>query len=47
MPNIRSIDMLFLDDLFSMGGYVLNFTTGPCCSLAPTAVASVPSPSTR
>lgn len=27
MPNIRSIDMLFLDDLFAMGGgYVLNFS---------------------
>jgi hypothetical protein len=27
MPNIRSIDMLFLDDLFEMrGGYVLNFS---------------------
>lgn len=27
MPNIRSIDMLFLDELFEMrGGYVLNFT---------------------
>jgi hypothetical protein len=27
MPNIRSIDMLFLDDLLSMGGgYVLNFS---------------------
>lgn len=27
MPNIRSIDMLFLDDLFDMGGgYVLNFS---------------------
>lgn len=27
MPNIRSIDMLFLDDLFVMGGgYVLNFS---------------------
>lgn len=27
MPNIRSIDMLFLDDLFGMGGgYVLNFS---------------------
>ena len=27
MPNIRSIDMLFLDQLFEMGsGYVLNFS---------------------
>jgi hypothetical protein len=27
MPNIRSIDMLFLEDLFVMGGgYVLNFS---------------------
>lgn len=27
MPNIRSIDMLFLDELFEMGGgYVLNFS---------------------
>lgn len=27
MPNIRSIDMLFLDDLLDMGGgYVLNFS---------------------
>lgn len=27
MPNIRSIDMLFLDDLFAMGGgYVLHFS---------------------
>jgi hypothetical protein len=27
MPNIRAIDMLFLDDLFAMGGgYVLNFS---------------------
>lgn len=27
MPNIRSIDMLFLDELFDMeGGYVLNFS---------------------
>jgi hypothetical protein len=27
MPNIRSTDMLFLDDLFEMGGgYVLNFS---------------------
>lgn len=27
MPNIRAIDMMFLDDLFEMGGgYVLNFT---------------------
>ena len=27
MPNIRSIDMLLLDDLFEMsGGYVLNFS---------------------
>ncbi len=27
MPNIRSIDMMFLDDLFEMGsGYVLNFS---------------------
>ena len=27
MPNIRSIDMLFLDDLFEMGsGYVLNLS---------------------
>jgi hypothetical protein len=27
MTNIRSIDMLFLDDLFEMrGGYVLNFS---------------------
>src|SRR4051794_43189 len=27
MPNIRSIDMLFLEDLFAMGsGYVLNFS---------------------
>ena len=27
MTNIRSIDMLFLDDLFDMGGgYVLNFS---------------------
>lgn len=28
MPNIRSIDMMFLDDLFEMGsGYVLNFSS--------------------
>ncbi len=27
MPNIRAIDMMFLDDLFEMGsGYVLNFS---------------------
>jgi len=27
MPNIRTIDMMFLDDLFEMGGgYVLNFS---------------------
>jgi len=27
MPNIRSIDMIFLDELFEMGsGYVLNFS---------------------
>ena len=27
MPNIRSIDMMFLDDLLAMGsGYVLNFS---------------------
>jgi hypothetical protein len=26
MPNIRSIDMLFLDELFEMGGYVFNFS---------------------
>jgi hypothetical protein len=27
MPNIRAIDMLFLDDLLGMGGrYVLNFS---------------------
>ena len=27
MPNIRSIDMLFLDDLFAIGGgYVLHFS---------------------
>lgn len=27
MPNIRAIDMIFLDDLFEMsGGYVLNFS---------------------
>src|SRR5580693_5042753 len=27
MTNIRSIDMMFLDDLFEMGGgYVLNFS---------------------
>lgn len=27
MPNIRSIDMMFLDDIFDMGGgYVLNFS---------------------
>lgn len=27
MSNIRSIDMMFLDDLFSEGsGYVLNFS---------------------
>ena len=27
MTNIRAIDMLFLDDLFWMGGgYVLNFS---------------------
>lgn len=27
MPNIRAIDMLFLEDLFAMGGgYVLNFS---------------------
>jgi hypothetical protein len=27
MSNIRSIDMMFLDDLFEMGsGYVLNFS---------------------
>src|SRR5262245_32828547 len=27
MPNIRSMDMLFLDDVFEMGGgYVLNFS---------------------
>jgi hypothetical protein len=27
MPDIRSTDMLFLDDLFEMGkGYVLNFS---------------------
>ena len=27
MPNIRSIDMLFLDELFEMGsGYVMNFS---------------------
>ena len=27
MANIRSVDMLFLDDLFEMGGgYVLNFS---------------------
>jgi hypothetical protein len=27
VPNIRAIDMLFLDDLFAMGGgYVLNFS---------------------
>ena len=28
MPNIRSIDMLFLDELFEMrGGYVLNLAS--------------------
>src|SRR6266576_3339485 len=27
MPNLRSIDMLLVDDLFEMhGGYVLNFS---------------------
>lgn len=27
MPNIRAIDMMFLDDVFEMGGgYVLNFS---------------------
>jgi len=27
MNNIRSIDMMFLDDVFEMGsGYVLNFS---------------------
>jgi len=27
MPNIRSIDMMVLDDIFDMGsGYVLNFS---------------------
>ena len=27
MSNIRSIDMMFLDDIFDMGsGYVLNFS---------------------
>ena len=27
MTNIRAVDMLFLDDLFEMGGgYVLNFS---------------------
>lgn len=27
VPNIRSIDMLFLEDLLNMGGgYVLNFS---------------------
>jgi hypothetical protein len=27
MSNVRSIDMLFLDDVFDMGGgYVLNFS---------------------
>lgn len=27
MPNIRAVDMLFLDDLFEMGGgYVLKFS---------------------
>ena len=27
MSNIKSIDMLFLDDVFDMGGgYVLNFS---------------------
>jgi hypothetical protein len=27
MPNIRSIDMLFVEDLLGMGsGYVLNFS---------------------
>jgi hypothetical protein len=27
MTNIRSIDMIFLDDVFDMGsGYVLNFS---------------------
>ena len=27
MPNIRAIDMLFLDGLFDMGGgYVFNFS---------------------
>lgn len=27
MPNIRAVDMLFLDDLLAMGGgYVLNFS---------------------
>jgi hypothetical protein len=34
MSNIRSIDMLFLDDVFDMGGgYVLNFSdrTFACC----------------
>ena len=29
MSNIKSIDMLFLDDVFDMGGgYVLNFSDG-------------------
>jgi hypothetical protein len=26
MPNIRAIDMMFLDDVFEMGGYVLKFS---------------------